>query len=217
MNEITIEEFKEHVKNIVNCLINLAPSRNRCTQMLFLLPKNLGEMTETYPQLFSKEGLPYLIQLGITVGEKVNIESAYNARETSRVFADTLRDIVVKTLDLFENENLRKVLSDWLKIEIPNLKEEWFKQKLQIVFSEPNLGSDAKKLLKTMSEKTKYEYWWEMRIEDLEKETEFTKDRIYMLRDFLEEFGVCEKVTPDGIRLSETGKKFKEIIKSMLQ
>jgi len=216
MTEVTLEEMKKHVKNIINCLINLAPSRNRFTQLLFLLPKNLGEMTETYPQLFSGKGLVRLNQLGITTGEKVEIMSAYNARGTSKIFADIVSDIVRRTFELFSCEELRKVLGEWLEMEIPNLKEEWFKQKLQIVFSEPNLGENAKKVLKAMSEKSKSEYWWEMSIEDLEKETEIPKDRLYIIRDFLEEFGIVERASPDGMRLSEIGREFKEIIKGML-
>jgi hypothetical protein len=213
-NEITLEEFKEHIRNVVTCLINLAPTRNRFTQMLFLLPKQLGDMTETYPNLFSKEGLPLLLQLGISIGEKVDVESAYNVSGTSKIFSNTIKDIVSKSFELFGNEAVRKVLQEQLGIEIPNLSEEWFKHKLEIVFSEPNLGNDAKKLLKTMSEKSKSEYWWEMSVEELEKEAGLPKERIYILRDFLAEFGIVEKASPDGIRLSAT--QFKDIIKSML-
>ena len=216
MEEITIEEFKKHIRNIVNCLINLAPSRNRFTQMIFLLPKNLGEMTETYPHLFSKEGLPFLIQLGIRVGEKVDIEPAYGVRGTSKIFADNIRDIVNRTFELFRKEEVRKVLGKWLEMEIPDLRKEWFKQKLQIVFSEPTLGEDAKRVLKTMSEKSSSEYWWSITIDDLERETGISKDRLYVICDFLEEFDIAKKYSPDGIQLSDIGSEFKEVIKEML-
>ena len=217
MTEITSEEFKENIRNVVNCLINLAPSRNRYTQMLFLLPKNLGEMTETYPQLFSGKTLENLIKIGIRVGETVDVEREYDARGTSKQFSPVVKEIISKILQLFNNKDVRDVLKEFTGEEIPNLLEEWFEQKLQIVTTEENLGNDVKRVLKTMSEKGKYE-GWEITIDELVEETGLRKDRIYMIRDFLEEFTIAEKPSyTDGIRLTDQAKTFKESISKVLE
>ena len=217
-SDITIEDLKEHVKILVEALINLAPSRNRFSQLIFLLPKSIGDMTETYPNLFQGSAVTTLLQLGIQIGEKVDVYSGSSYYEdSSKIIAYRIKSIVEEVLRLFDKEKVREFLSKWLEMDIPNLNQEWFELKLQIVISEPNLGSDAKKVLKAMYENSKDSYSWRIKIEELENITGLRKDRVYLIRDILEDFGIVKRSYEDSIELSEVAEKFKESIEKIVK
>jgi DNA-directed RNA polymerase subunit F len=65
VEKISTEEFKKHFENLINCLINIAPSRNRVTQMLFLLPKYEEELKEVYEFFSDEKLLDALNELGL--------------------------------------------------------------------------------------------------------------------------------------------------------
>ena len=77
MDEITEEDIKEHLNNLVNALYALSPTRNYVLQLLALLPRDYPKMVDAYPELFKDEEVRNRLKdvLGIRIGENVEVGS----------------------------------------------------------------------------------------------------------------------------------------------
>ena len=203
VEKISTEEFKKHFENLINCLINIAPSRNRVTQMLFLLPKYEEELKEVYEFFLDEKLLDALNKLGLEYGEKVNIRSG-------TFFKYLFEFIQEKMFTLFHYNSIREQIKKVLNKSVPDLKEEWFRQKLEICLSEPNLGNYAKRFLQIMKEKN-----WSTSLEEIKREL---KDKTEIVRDVLKEFGIIDYWEFNGnVSLSWEAKEFRNILEEKLE
>jgi HEAT repeat protein len=207
VEKISTEEFKKHFENLINCLINIAPSRNRVAQMLFLLPKYEEELKEIY-EFFSDENfLEKLKLLGIDTGEKVNIE------EKGDKFFKKLDHLIWIVFSMFENKETRDILKKLIGKDVPDLHREWFEQKLEVIFSEPTLGDNAKKFLKAMKELSDFSNWHTDYAKIVEKLGR-TSDKV---RDYLKEHGIIQYSEHDNkVSLTNESQKYKEILEEKL-
>jgi len=207
VEKISTEEFKKHFENLINCLINIAPSRNRVAQMLFLLPRYEEELKEIY-EFFSDENfLEKLKLLGIDTGEKVNIE------EKGDKFFKDLYHLIWIVLLMFRNKETRDILKKLIGKDVPDLHREWFEQKLEVIFSEPTLGDNAKKFLKAMKELSNSQEWSTDYAKIVEKLGR-TSDKV---RDYLKEHGIikCSDYS-NTVSLTEESQRYKEILEEKL-
>ena len=152
MVEITEEDIKEHLNNIVNAIYALLPTRNYVSQLLELLPKDYVKMVDAYPELFKDEEVRDRLKdvFGIEIGENVMI---------GRGLAHSLYDIRERILnDLFTygwKENQKK-LSEYLGRDLedlPDAKDELWEQRIEMALSEPTYGKNCEKILRTMVKK----------------------------------------------------------------
>ncbi len=218
VEKISTEEFKKHLENLINCLINIAPSRNRVTQMLFLLPKYEEELKEVY-EFFSDENfLEKLKLLGIDMGEKVDVKGRDNIITFNKndKFFKKLGYLIRIVFSMFEDKDTREILKKLIDKDVPDLHREWFEQKLEMVFSEPTLGDYAKKFLKTMRELgSKYSQWWTTDYPNIVKKLGRISDKV---RDYLKEYNIIEyREHYNDVYLTEESHKYKEILEEKLQ
>jgi CRISPR/Cas system CSM-associated protein Csm2 small subunit len=216
VEKISTEEFKKHFENLINCLISIAPSRNRVTQMLFLLPQRKEDLKELYEFFSDEKLLNYLKNLGLEeVGEKIRIKNSRYINYDS--FLNGVHWLVTILLRIFNNDTVRNGIKETLGIEVPNLWEEWFKQKLRICLSEQSLGADIKRFLQIMKEKGNVLNWC-VKFEEIEKEL---KDKSNVVRDILVDFGIVDYLSESEsyqiVRLSKEAEKFKNVIEEILK
>ncbi|VUT26332.1 MAG: hypothetical protein MASP_01448 [Candidatus Methanolliviera sp. GoM_asphalt] len=149
MVEITEEDIKGHLNNIVNAIYALLPTRNYVLQLLELLPRDFVKMIDAYPELFKDKEVRDRLKdvFGINIGEKVEIGNG---------LASSFYDISTKIRnDLFTyrwKENQKK-LGEYLERDLedlPDATDELWEQRIQMALSEPTYGTDCRKILRTM-------------------------------------------------------------------
>jgi len=96
LNEST--NVKEHMLNLINALVNLSPSRNIISQLIFLLPEDLAVVEHSYPEATSPDAKGILESLGVKFGEKVE--------RINDGFAEAFHKHIHKTFDWLDDEHL---------------------------------------------------------------------------------------------------------------
>lgn len=65
-------DMKEHLRNLMDALVDLSPSRSMVSQFILMLPKDLRVIEHSYPEITSfREARDLLTQLGIEFGDSV--------------------------------------------------------------------------------------------------------------------------------------------------
>ncbi len=148
MAEMDEKIVKEHLNNLVNALVALAPTRNYITQFLMVADEqDYPTMYEAYPELLKDEKMRKSLEklFGTTFGSRVKI--GYGK---GREIISFINDIFT----WFDEEDFREELSLMLKDvrqgDIPNLKREWVKSLLSGASNEPTYGDKSVKILKAM-------------------------------------------------------------------
>lgn len=221
MCDLAAEEFGDHLNNLVNALIALAPSRNYITQFLYVIHMMNGEIEfptlyDAYPELMKdKECREKLAKIfGISFGEKVSL--AYDGY--GRHVSELIDKIFKKFEDREFRESLNSLLQDIRTESLPNLQEEWVKLKLEGVLDEPTYGINAMRVLKTIAE-GKYPD-----VSDLDKEgieendvrriVELLKDKYRLIEEgsgWVEELNTSK----EGYKLSEELEKYSKLLKEL--
>jgi hypothetical protein len=183
MVEITEEDIKEHLNNIVNAIYALLPTRNYVLQLLKLLPRDYVKMVDAYPELFKDKEVRDRLKdvFGIKIGENV---------ERGGGLSHSLYDISERILsDLFTYgwEEEQKKLSEYLGRDLedlPDAKDELWEQRIQMALSEPTYGKNCEKILRTMVE-TGEGRQFSINISTLMKETGLDRVTLLRIKNFL--------------------------------
>ena len=147
MTEITEEDMKEHLNNLINAIYALSPTRNYVLQFLELLPRDYPKMMDAYPNLFKDEEIRDRLKdvFGITISEDVEV-----GHGLGRKLNDTSNSIRSTFFDTYDWEEFQKNLSGYLGRDLPNIIDELWEQRVMMAMSEPTYGKDCANILKTM-------------------------------------------------------------------
>jgi len=209
------QELIEHLRDIVHRLIGLAPTRNKFSQMLFVIsekatPLKLEEAKEIWSKTFSNvDYITYLRELGIEVGENIVIKNKYS-------FAGSLIELIERVFEILKSN--KKTLEKILNENIPDLDKEWIRHKLLIVFSEPTLGQKAKAVLNAMKDLSPSSESWETPIKDIIDRLKIDEIEFYKVRDLLVDFGIVERLSgsEQAIKLSWKVQNHKDVLLEVL-
>ncbi|MHC1573762.1 MAG: hypothetical protein ACXQTJ_04880, partial [Candidatus Syntropharchaeales archaeon] len=184
MAEITEEDLKEHLNNLVNALYALSPTRNYLLQFLELLPRDYPKMVDAYPNLFKDEEVRNRLKdvFGIKLGENVEVGSglAYNLHRVS----ENIMDQFFGAYNWKENqEKLSKYLGRDLD-DLPNANDELWEQRIQMAISEPTYGAGCEKILRTMVNKGEGGYF-SIKLSTIMEETGLDRSTLLRIKSFL--------------------------------
>ncbi len=184
MAEITEEDIKEHLNNLVNALYALSPTRNYVLQLLELLPKDYPKMVDAYPELFKDEEVRNRLKdvFGIRISENVEVGSG---------LAESLHAISKNVLSQFFGSykwaEYQKKLSEYLGRDLddlPNAVDELWEQRIQMAISEPMYGTDCEKILRTMVKKGEGSQF-SLNISTVMEETGLDRSTLLKIKSFL--------------------------------
>lgn len=184
MAEITEEDIKEHLNNLVNALYALSPTRNYVLQLLELLPRDYPKMVDAYPELFKDEEVRNLLKdiFGIRIRENVEVGSG---------LAESLHAISKNVLSQFFGSynwaEYQKKLSEYLGRDLddlPNAVDELWEQRIQMAISEPMYGTDCEKILRTMVKKGEGSQF-SLNISTVMEETKLDRSTLLKIKSFL--------------------------------
>ncbi len=184
MAEITEEDIKEHLNNLVNALYALSPTRNYVLQLLELLPRDYPKMVDAYPGLFKDEEVRNRLKdvFGIRIGENVVVGSG---------LAEVLHEISEKVMSRFFDSHYwpeyQKKLSEYLGRDLddlPNAVDELWEQRIQMAISEPMYGTDCEKILRAMVKKGEGREF-SLNISTVMEETELDRSTLFKIKRFL--------------------------------
>ena len=193
MVEITEEDIKGHLNNIVNAIYALLPTRNYVLQLLELLPRDYVKMIDAYPELFKDKEVRDRLKdvFGIKIGENVEIKDwgvAY--------FFHKISNEILKFSDDSDWMKARQKLSEYLGRDLedlPDAKDELWEQRIQMALSEPAYGKDCEKILRTMVKKGE-ENQFSINISTLIEETGLDHSTILRITSFLTtDIGILER------------------------
>lgn len=150
MTEITEEDMKEHLNNLINAIYALSPTRNYVLQFLELLPRDYPKMMDAYPNLFKDEEIRDRLKdvFGITISEDVEV-----GHGLGRKLNNISNNIRSTFFDTYDWEEFQKNLSGYLGRDLPNIIDELWEQRVMMAMSEPTYGKDCANILKTMKKK----------------------------------------------------------------
>jgi hypothetical protein len=147
MTEITEEDMKEHLNNLINAIYALSPTRNYVLQFLELLPRDYPKTMDAYPNLFRDEEVRDRLKdvFGIAISEDVEI--GYGLGRKLNDLSDNIRNTFFDTHDW---EEFQKNLSEYLGRDLPNVIDELWDQRIMMAMAEPTYGKDCANILKAM-------------------------------------------------------------------
>ncbi|HUV02325.1 MAG TPA: hypothetical protein VMW67_02585 [Desulfobacteria bacterium] len=185
MAEITEEEIKEHLDNLVNALYALSPTRNYVLQLLELLPKDYPKMVDAYPRLFKDEEVRKRLRdvLGIRMAEDVEVGSdlAYKLQTISE-------NVRTQFFGSYNWEEQQKKLSEYLGRDLgnlPNVIDELWELRIQIAVSEPLYGANCEKIMRTMVKKGEKNQYFSMDLATVMDETGIDRSTLLRVKSFL--------------------------------
>jgi hypothetical protein len=128
-------DVREHLRVLIDALVNLSPSRNLISQFTLMLPKDLAIVERSYPEItFSSEAKTLLAKsFGVEFGDIV--------KRTDDSFSAALYTWIHKLFDWFEDEEVRSNLAKLLGAavsSIPNPYAEWAKLVFKKLSQKPN-------------------------------------------------------------------------------
>lgn len=147
MTEITEDDMKEHLNNLLNAIYALSPTRNYVLQFLELLPRDYPKMMDAYPNLFKDEEIRDRLKdvFGITISEDVEVGRGLGSK-----LNDISKNIRSTFFDTYDWEEFQKNLSEYLGRDLPNSIDELWAQRMMMAISEPMYGEDCANILKAM-------------------------------------------------------------------
>ena len=186
MNKNT--DFKEHLLNLINALVNLSPSRNIISQIILLLPQSIEIIEHSYPESMLPNIKKVLESLGIEFGDKV--------RRSAESFAESLYRHIHATFDWLDDElickekpweKMNEVRSSLAKLigahvdSIPNPYFEWSKLVLQKLLSKPG-GDKVSEFLKMLLKR--YERDWQEFLNEAKKKIKVNPAELQEILEF---------------------------------
>jgi hypothetical protein len=215
MAEITEEDIKEHLNNLINALYALSPTRNYVLQLLELLPRDYPKMVDAYPELFKDEKIRNRLKdvLGIKISE--NVEVGYDLAKKLREISENVRS---QFFELYSWEGRQKKLSEYLGRDLddlPNVIDELWEQRIQMAISEPTYGTDCEKILRTMVNKGEGSQF-SLNISTVIEETGLDRSTLLRIKSFLtKDIGILdgsEEVFRFVYQLSNAGAFIKRVL-----
>lgn len=184
MDEITEEDIKEHLNNLVNALYALSPTRNYVLQLLELLPRDYPKMVDAYPELFKDEEVRDRLKeiLGIRISENVEVGSGL-AENINAISKNVLSQFFAS----YKWEETQKKLSEYLGRDLddlPNVIDELWEQRVQMAISEPMYGANCEKILKMMVKKLE-DKEYVIDISTVMEETKLDRSTVLRIKTFL--------------------------------
>ena len=185
MAEITEEEIKEHLNNLVNALYALSPTRNYVLQFLELLPRDYPKMVDAYPELFKAEEVRNRLKdvFGIKISE--NVEVGYDLAKKLREISENVRS---QFFELYTREGRQKKLSEYLGRnldDLSNVLDELWEQRIQMAIAEPMYGEDCEKIMRTMVKKGDENRYFSTNLSTVMEETGIDRSTLLRIKNFL--------------------------------
>lgn len=173
-------EFKQHLSHLFEAMVAIAPTRNYVSQMVHMLPEERRQMRYAYPDLFENmETQEFLTEgFGLEISEE---EVSTQRRGPSSDLDSLINDI----MEFFDDEERRRILSEYLDEEIPNPRKEWIDHKLKMAVSEPNYGEDIRSVLNVMRKYGDQQNGYRLNTERVEELTDVEDGRIREIKRFL--------------------------------
>ena len=177
---VSEEEFKEHLSHLFEAMVAISPTRNYVSQMVHLLPEERRQMRYAYPELFERmETQEFLTEgFGLEISEE---EVSTNHRGPSSDLSSLINDI----MEFFDDEERRRLLSEYLDEEIPNPRREWIDHKLKMAVSEPNYGEEIRSIFNVMRKYGDQQNGYRLNTERIEELTDVEDGRIREIKRFL--------------------------------
>ena len=153
-HELSINELKKHLNNLINALIALCPTRNYISQFLLALPEEYATMYDSYPEFLIDRVFREQLQtvLGLELGPKIQY--------THNSFAEKLINLIEFVFKIFIEDKWLQAWNDFLKDvrndRIPNLFQEWVLAKMQVAIQDPVYGKNGFMILKVIFEDQLY-------------------------------------------------------------
>jgi len=177
---VSEEEFKQHLSHLFEAIVAISPTRNYVSQMVHLLPEERRQMRYAYPDLFEKmETQEFLTEgFGLEISEE-EVSTQYSGPATD------LASLIESTMSFFEDEERRRLLSEYLDEEIPNPRREWIDHKLKMAVSEPNYGEDIRAVFNVMRKYGDQQSGYRLDTKRIEELTHVEEGRILEIKRFL--------------------------------
>lgn len=176
---VSEEEFKEHLRNLLDAMHAISPTRNYVSQMLYLLPKEYGQMTEAYPELFEQLATrQFLIdEFGLQIDAEVDTKN--------HLTSGKIVSFIDNIFEFLADEERREALEQYLDLDIPNPEREWLDHRVKMAVSEPRYGDDIRTVLRVMVTYGEDTQNNRIQLDRLENETNISRDRLLRIREFL--------------------------------
>ncbi|PHQ38252.1 hypothetical protein DJ69_12945 [Halorubrum persicum] len=177
---VSEEEFKQHLSHLFEAMVAISPTRNYVSQMVHLLPEERRQMRYAYPELFERmETQEFLTDgFGLEISEE---EVSTKHRGPSSDLSSLINDI----MEFFDDEERRRLLSEYLDQEIPNPRREWIDHKLKMAVSEPNYGEEIRSIFNVMRKYGDQQNGYRLNTERIEELTDVEDGRIREIKRFL--------------------------------
>lgn len=180
MAEVSEEDIKKDLNNIIDALCHLSPTRNYFLQLLDLLPRDYPRLREAYPQIFDSEDMRRDLKdkFGIKIGEEV--EKGYG-------IASKLYGISEDAVDFFgdlSEEDKSKLMTFLGREEIPDLKREKWEHRIKMALQEPTIGQKCKLVMQTMF-RTGEGDEYSVKVERMEDRTGIPREELLRIKNFL--------------------------------
>lgn len=173
-------EFKEHLSHLFEAMVAISPTRNYVSQMVHLLPEERRQMRYAYPELFEKmETQEFLTEgFGLEISEE-EVSTGFSGPSSD------LSSLIDDVMDFFDDDERRRILSEYLDEDIPNPRREWIDHKIKMAVSEPNYGEDIRSVINVMQKYGDQQNGFRLDTERVEKLTEINSTRIGEIKRFL--------------------------------
>ena len=201
MNEGTTN-LREQLRNLIEALLSLVPSRNLISQLIMLLPQDEDTLRSMYPELADRNFRDFL-KVGVGL-------SYYDGRVeySGSSLSGVLRHFISQVFDVLNRPDVRAALSALTGITVPNVGEEWVRTRLETVSEE--VGEDVvRRTLKALIA-AGYDY---KSFEELRNATSLDEETLRKALLMMETYKLIEKPSnEDKYRLTSDARSYMEFI-----
>jgi len=194
--------LREQLRNLIEALLSLVPSRNLISQLIMLLPQDEDTLRSMYPELADRNFRDFL-KVGVGL-------SYYDGRVeySGSSLSGVLRHFISQVFDVLNRPDVRAALSALTGITVPNVGEEWVRTRLETVSEE--VGEDVvRRTLKALIA-AGYDY---KSFEELRNATSLDEETLRKALLMMETYKLIEKPSnEDKYRLTSDARSYMEFI-----